>query len=932
MPSIEEVSIKNNVGEQAGNLLATKLKVPIMRLSLVRRARLTDKLIKGMTKYLTLVVAPAGYGKTTLLGEWLATTKGMNWQVAWVSLNSHDNDIARFWAYVVSALQQINPALQYSVHDLFSGDCNMVDCMQLNPLINEIAEIPHQFSLVLDDYHEIKNPQIHEALGYFINHLPENCHLILSSRILPPLPISRLRARGQLEEITSVDLSFTIDETEAFLTHVMNVGVQENQIISIQELTEGWIAGLQLAALSLQGKTESPSLFSSGNFDNRYILEFMTEEVLNCQDADTKDFLLKTSILDELSPPLCDALLGRNDSWEMLNYLEEANLFISPLDEPRYWYRYHQLFSELLIQQLQRVYPDEIASLHLAASRWFQQNNFPDKAVPHAIKAGETELAADIVEDYALQTIIQLSANDLIHWFDHLPQEIVQRRPSLLVYYTLANLIIGKVENLEEHLDKAEKYLENIEFEAVSAEEATRLRRYIDAVRVATMCTQGDYSSGIPSSQEVLDTLHPEDYFFLGLIEHYLAYAYQAAGRISDGIAAQSRACQNALFHGFHKEYVVSQSEKARFYRVQGKLRAAASTYQQIIDYCYQNSITSDTRLFSTVGLAGIYMEWDQLDKAEQLLGKIIANYPSSRNGMQEWFYAIYALMTISRFYIYQKKFEQAASFIHQAVQLSQVYYSIPNLYLDVMLAQVELWLAQGDIQTAINWASKRELQAMQQAQATPVSERLALAQVYLVSEDNKKANSLLGALVRELEDKEYGMYFLKALILKAVAQWKLGQQQPAVRTILQAVSLAEPERILRTFLDQGEPMRTLLVYVQNLPKKDLVKERELANFTFIDRLLTHFEDAAPKKMSKNKNGADKLSGEIILPLIEPLSDRELEVVALLAQGLSAGDVAKELVISVNTVKAHIKNIYQKLDVHTRKDAIERVVSLQLLV
>ncbi|MCB2180318.1 LuxR C-terminal-related transcriptional regulator [bacterium] len=932
MSTAKEMPTHHDVVKQTGDLLATKLTVPIMRVSLVRRTRLTDKIIKGMHQRMTLIVAPAGYGKTTLLGEWLATISGTNWKVAWISLDSHD-DLPRFWSYVVASLQKIYPTLQFGLHDLYSGECDLQDCMQLNPLINEIAEIPFHFSLVLDDYHEITDEAIHKSLGYFINNLPENCHLILASRIMPPLPISRLRARGWLEEVMAQELSFTLDEAEAFLSHVMNLGIPGDKIISLFKMTEGWIAGLKLAALSLQGQDQTKNIFTLDEFNSRYILDFMTEEVLSHQDAATKDFLLKTSILDELSPSLCDALLGRDDSWKMLQFLEEANLFITPMDEIGQWYRYHQLFSDLLSMQLSRRYGEEIPGLHLAACDWFQKNNFPEKAVPHALKAGENSMAADIVEAYALQTIVQLNVVDLIRWMDHLPKVIVQNRPRLLIYYALAKLILGRAGDLEEYLDKAEDFLKNINSEVLPPEEAARLQRYIGAIRVASVCTKGDFSLGIRSSQEVLDNLLPEDYFFLGLIEHDLAYAYQAAGRFSEGIAAQERACQNALTHGFNREYVLSQSEKARFYRVKGKLRAAKSAYQDAINYALNNRVSIDLHIFPITGLARIYLEWNQFDEVEELLDTTVIDYFRLPNGAPDWFYSIDALLVLARYFRYKKEYGEAARFIQMADKLSRTYQFIPNLFFDVRLAQVELWLDQGDIQAAVNWASRRELQALEQAQPTPLLEKLGLAQVYIAGDDNKKAVSLLTSIVRELEEGEHSEYLLKALILKSIAQWKQGATKPATRAVIRALSMAEPEGIVRSFLDQGQVMQEILEAVEKILDRDSSKERETPDLpAFVHFLIGHFNQSPTTPVGKIRVEPHKMMNEIISPLVEPLSDREREVMILLAQGCSAGDVAKELIISVNTAKAHIKNIYQKLDVHSRKEAIDRAIALQLIV
>jgi LuxR family maltose regulon positive regulatory protein len=883
-----------------------------------------------MQRRVTLVVAPAGYGKTTLLGEWLATIVAANWLITWVSLDTYDNDPLRFWSYVVAALQIVHTSLQYNVQEILRGQCNPTDCTQLNPLINEISDIPFHFSLILDDYHEIRDQAIHRGLTYFIDHMPENCHLILASRVPPPLPLSRLRARGQLVEISAKDLSFTLEETETFLSLVMDLDISSDEIASLADITEGWIAGLQLAAISLQGRQDSQVFIDNFVGSQRHILDYLAEEVLNRQEESTKDFLLKTSILNELSAPLCDAILGHKYSWKMLNYLEKSNLFIFPLDEHRYWYRYHALFADLLRIQLDRSEPDLAPRLHLAACHWLKENGYPDKAVFHALAAGETELAADIVESCALRAIIQMDLATVFQWFKRLPEGIVKMRPRLMVYYSLANLIIGNTEDLEEHLRAVEENLQQIQNDQIPKVEIARLQRYVTAIRAAASFTKGDSSQSIQTSQQVLENLLPEDYFFLGLIEHYLAYAYQTAGKLSEGAEAQQRACQNALDHKFHKEFVISQSEKARFYRLQGRLRAAAEVYRQALDYIDEHRVDVDVRIIPLTGLADIFREWNQISAADKLLIEPINYFLHTRATTFEWFYAIDAYLAVARNQVLHGEFDEAAKCSHKAMQLAQIYQYIPNLSSEASAFQVQLWLAQGDLQSAVSWIRRKELEAREQSKVFTVIERIAMGWVYLAMDQADKVGFIASDLLAELEGSELGKHLLEALILQALAQWQKGLRTPAVETLNRALSMAEPEGRIRSFIDHGAAMRALLSYRLASFREEPISGEPQPLHAYLLQLLGQFRSKIGEEVIQFERPPRAVSA-ILSPLVKDLSDRELEVLILLCQGNSAGDVAKDLVISVNTAKAHIKNIYQKLNVHSRKEAVERAIYLHLL-
>ncbi len=910
---------------QPVQLLATKLSIQAPRSNIVCRERLTELLREGMQRRLTLITAPAGYGKTTLVQEWLTLLPSSGWPVGCISLDEYDNDLLRFWSYVVAALRRIYPPLQFNLRELWRGHCSDEDCTQLNPLMNEIAKIPHSFSLVLDDYHEIKNDAIHRSMDYLVEHLPANCHLVIVSRTVPPLPLSRLRARGQLAEISALDLCFTLDETQAFFSSVMNLDIPWDQVVSLKEITEGWIAGLKLSALSLQGQRDAKKFIASFSGSYGHILEYLTDEVLNQQDEATKDFLLKTSILDELSAPLCNAILSIKDSQQRLDQLVLANLFIVPLDDQQYWYRYHALFSEMLRERLSQLEPEAATHLHLAACQWLQENGYPEKSVLHALAGGETELAADIVEACALKAIINIDLTTVFGWFNRLPERIMKVRPRLVVYLALTNLMFGKADDFGDLLDPVEVGLQQDRYEHIPQEEKARLQRYIRAVRAAAACTQGE---GIGSARQALECLLPEDFFFLGLIEHYLAYAYLAAGKLDLGIQALERACQNALSHQFHKEFVLSQSEKAHFYRMRGQLQAASDAYRWAMKYAGKHILEMDVRIIPQSGLADTLRELNQIQEADRLLAEPTDFILSSWHMPLDWVYSIDVCLAVARNLILHAKFAQAGTCIQRARQLAQVYHFIDYLA-EARAVHVELWLAEGNLEQALHWLKQKELEAQNPAvEISPIVQE-AMARIYLATQQPDKASLILANLLTTLEGSERGDILLDALILQAQTQWQQKQAALAVETLDRAIEMAEPEGQLRAFIDRGETMKELIVYRLGLFERRAGRAKRDLKKAYLEKLLVQYGHKVDGKKAAQKAGQEKKL--ILSPLVEPLSERELEVLNLLMKGLSSGEIARELVISVNTAKAHIKSIYQKLDVHSRQEAVDMAISLHLL-
>lgn len=903
-----------------------------MRSILVHRARLTDILWTGMQHRVTVVVAPAGYGKTTLLGDWLSTLSVRNWPVAWVSLDGYDNDPLRFWKYIVAALRMIKPSLHFKDPAILFGNCDPNNCTLLDPLINEIGDIQQHFTLVLDDYHAINNEPIHDSLAYFIEYLPENCHLILASRVLPPVHLSRLRARGQLVEVSVHDLLFTVDEAKAFFSQVMKLDLPWEQLETFLAMTEGWIAGLQLAALSLQGRrnTLGSALDLRGTPSN--ILDYLTEEVLVYQNDDIKDFLINTSVLEELSASLCDAILGTNNSREILATLEQKNLFIVPLDNQRLWYRYHALFAELLRVQLRRSRPGQAHRLHLAAYHWLIENGYPEKAVSHALAAGENNLAAETIERCALQAIIRMDLTTVLQWFNLLPQVEIAKRLRLVVYYALTYLMIGNMEKYETQLKTVEQNLDDLSDGEMSIEEIARLRRYVRALRAAAACMRGDFSLGLSSSQQVLDILLPEDFFFYGMVEHYMAYAYMSAGRLAEGAAALERACQNALRNNIHQEFVLSMCERARFFRLQGRLNDAARASRLALEYTKDHEVGGDIRICPMAGLADIMREWNLTQEADDLLSEPIRflTYSSEKN--TDWFFLIDVWLIVAKNRIIHGAYEEADKYIQKARICADTFQFSPEHYSEITALQVRLWLANDDLKSAENWLKRKQHRTEEHTQWTEAMnvEQIAAARVLLAIDQPKQAEQILEMALANIDDGKQADYVLTAYIFKALALWHQSRCEDASVTLLHALALAEQENRLRSFIDEGESMKAMLSYLFDDPKASkLLRAKKVGSFS--KQLLRHFNglaDNGNKESGKNHRGMEDLD----FSTVENLSDREEQVLNLLSLGYSSSDISQHLIISVNTSKAHIKNIYRKLDVHSRREAIEKAMELNLLV
>ena len=889
-------------------LLTTKLYVPPPRPNSVLRTRLIERLDAGLRLgcKLTLISAPAGFGKTTLLGAWVT---GSDRPVAWLSLDEGDNDPVRFLTYLAAALQTVG--VQVGGETAATEAC-------LTALVNQAGGVD-PFTLVLDDYHFITAQPVHDALSFLLDYLPETIHLAIATRADPPLPIARLRGRGQLTELRLADLRFTPDEAAQFLEQAMGLTLGADDVVALSSRTEGWIAGLQMAALSLQGEDDVSRFVATFTGSNRYVLDYLLEEVLRREPEQMQTFLLQTSILDRLRAPLCDAVLESGESanrriaasQSTLEYLEHANLFIVPLDDRREWYRYHRLFADLLRRRLHQMYPDRLPGLHHRASEWFERNGLLPEAIDHALAAEEVERAADLIEANAEAALMRGEVATFLRWVDALPDGLVRARPALSVLYAWMLLWQGQsLKLIESLLRDAEK-----EDERVSGR-ATALRGLIAGLRGQTERT-------VELCSLALEQL-PEEDRFVRPLALWLLRAIELAGsegkadmQALDDVLRMSQSAGNVMLS------VMITCNRAEILMRQGQPHEAAAAYQKAIELATdaqgQRMPIAGQAL---VGLGELSREWGDLDAAERYLveGIELAEQWTEVGPLE-------AYIALARVRWAQGNMESAWDALQKAQELA-VQYDVTDLDdLSVAMFRAWMWISQGNLEPAQRWAEGRDLFEYID---TPLQEDardsydlrmrkyelLVLARLLIAQQRPGETLKLLEPLIPVAEWRGRPGMLVEIHALRALAYHAQGNLDQALDALGCALSLAEPKGYVGIFTGEGEPMRALL--------------REAARrgvaVKYAGRLLAAFSgygsQVSDSRMSPN------LQPET---LPEPLSGRELEVLQLLDTHLSSTEIAEQLCISANTVRYHIKNIYGKLGVHSRSDAVQRAQELRLL-
>jgi ATP/maltotriose-dependent transcriptional regulator MalT len=894
-------------------LLATKLYIPKWRSGLVSRPRLVEQLHRGAERKLTLVTAPAGFGKTTLLAEWLAATPAGEASAGWVSLDQGDNDPGLFWAYVIAALQRVRPGIGANALALLESARPPAIESVLATLINDIAEDGHDIALVLDDVHVIDAQPIHEAIAFFVDHLPPNLLLVLASRSDPVLPLSRLRARGELTELRAADLRFRPDEAAAFLNEMMGLDLSAGDVTALEARTEGWIAGLQLAALSMRGRADVSDFIAAFAGDDRYIVDYLVEEVLQRQPETMRDFLLQTSILERLSGPLCDAVTGRDDSRMVLERLERGNLFLVPLDSRRHWYRYHHLFADVLRAHLGEELPDQPAALHRRASEWYEQTGSPADAIRHAFAAGDFGRAANLVELTATAMRRSRQEATLLGWLRMLPDEVFQCRPVLSAVYGGVLLSNGLFEGVEPLFLNAERWLEVVagvggQADAVSAgmivvdqEEFRRLPALIAVHRAGYALAQGDLARAVRFARHVLDMTPGDEHFYRGAAEAILGLASWTNGDLETAHQSYAEGMASLQRAGYITDSIGGISSLADIRVAQGRLHEAMETYRRTLQRATENSATvlrgtADLH----VGMSEIYREWNDLDAARQHvlrsteLGEA-AGFPQFPH---RWRLALARIREV------EGDLDGALDLLDEA---ERVYVS--DFHPDVRpiaAMKVRIWLLQGRLPEAWAWVRERRLSADDDLSYLREFEHITLARVLIATYQKERDVSVLrqamGLLDRLLEAAESGGRMgsvIEILLLESLAHEAGVDGSGALVPLERALALAEPEGYVRTFVDEGPPMADLL---------KAATRRGIAP-GYAHKLLAAF-------------GSADVRVPVIQDMLDPLSERELDVLRLLGTDLTGPEIANELMVSLNTMRTHTKNIYAKLGVTSRRAAV----------
>ena len=885
--------------------------MPRGRVSLVSRNRLTERLRRGLAGPLTLVSAPPGYGKTTLVSE---SVSAIQQPVAWLSLDEGDSDPVRFGTYVVAALQTLQPGLGEEALALFHSPQPPPLETALAPLINEISAVLPDFVFVLDDYHVISAQVIHTGLAFLLEHLPSQMHFVIASRADLPLPLGRLRVRGQLTELRADDLRFTPEEAASFL-ELVGLQLDPGDVAALEARTEGWIAGLQLASLSMQGRDDAHEFVAAFAGSNRYILDYLTEEVLKRQPEPIQAFLLQTCILERLSGALCAAVTGQPESQALLEALDRANMFVTPLDDRRGWFRYHQLFADLLRFRLQQNQPELAVQLHNRAAVWLQQNGLLAEAVPHALQAQAFDLAADLIDAQAEGLLVRGETATLGLWGRALPDAVQAAHPPLSLYVASALLIGGDMEAGQRLLDLAEAALSRPDA-GLLTNDLRRLQGRADAIRSVLVVAQGDLNLAIELSRRALERLPGDDRLWRNVASIGLANSYRtmgkidAAGRIYADIAAASEASGDyytALLGAFAQGGTLEEA---------GRLRQAQAVYQRSLQLA-QRQIPGPAEGLALVGLAGLSYEWNELEAARRQTEAALELGHRGRiadiltNGY----------VTLARLQQAQGVEADAQNTVDQLVQLANTA-GLPAQLAATRAFQAYLWLQQGNLAAAAEWARGY------QAPPYPLHsnyefEAQVLARALLALDRRDEALTLIWKLRADAQTIGRQQSVIEFWKLEAITHDARGDGQAALAALEQALILAEPEGYVRSFVDEGDALRLLLVEFARGTRGAQVAP-QIASYA--GKLLAAFPASARQArapVEAEASGAQALA--------DPLSDRELEVLRLIAANRSNQEIAETLIVSVNTVKTHINRLYVKLGAHNRLEAVERAQELHLL-
>ncbi len=917
-------------------ILRTKLYIPQPRPNIIPRTHLYHRIDEAIQSnhHLILVSAPAGFGKSTLLGHWASESA---FPVVWYSLDEGDNDRTRFLTYLITSLQRLDPEIGKSAFSLVQSPQSPPIEEILTSLLNDLVDYKGRIPIILDDYHLIILPEVHDVIEYLLEHVPASVHLIIATRSDPPFAMARMRSRNLLTELTEFDLRFREDETTTYLNHIMGLGLTEEQVEALEQQTEGWIAGLQMVALSMQSHESASQFIQSLSGTHRHILDYLVEEVLAHQDPFIREFLLKTSILDQLCGPLCEHVLGTDflsregesgvkanlsplssgSGQSLLQQLDMQNLFIVPLDDERRWYRYHRLFSELLQTLLVKEYPELVPELHFRASQWFEQNSLLNDAVRHALTSGNHTHAAQLIGQHALALVYQGNLSTLALWLDALPVAVKQNHPWLNIAHAWALTFAGQLDQVAVLIRAAEESLDTVKDRV----DRQRLSGIIDALRAYLLALRGSMPLAAEFAREALKFLPDDDVKLRGFSAMLLATVLRWNGDFNAAIEAYEDAIAINQSARDFTVLVESLCDLAELEALQGKLDRSMETCKRAMDVGTQYLASFGARLpsygYAHIRMSAIFRERNDLQQARVFAHDGLAI-------LEDWGQADLLL----RVYLELARVLQACGEGKDALRALQDTLPLARDLSPWHLARVNALLAtislqQGDRQQASYFAGQLDEMLDGALEFQNLEIYLALARIKLAAlqVDTKDKNlkrdllSLLGSLKEMVERSGADAYLIEIQLLNALTHQTMGNIEQALHPLKQALELGQMHGFQRIFLDECE---TLVPLLQELRQQDSSLKGD-----YLDRLIFACQqtDVDRALLVQHPSGL----------VIESLSEREIEVLRYLSTHLTSNEIADNLYIAASTVRSHIKNIYTKLGVHSRKEAVTRAQELDLI-
>jgi LuxR family transcriptional regulator, maltose regulon positive regulatory protein len=905
---------------ERGELLATKVTIPPIRSGWLARSRLVDALNEAMERELILVCTPAGFGKTTTLADWAQSTK---WPVAWLCLDTDDSDPVRFWRYVVAALDRAGASVGDRILPLVGGSSAVSSRGLITALVNELEGLPDEFALVLDDYHLIESRSIHEELTYLLSHAPPQLHLIVSTRSDPPLPLARLRARDKLAELRTADLRFTPEESAAFLREVWGLDLPPEALAALETRTEGWAVGLQLAALSLRQRPDPDAFLAAFTGSHRYVLDYLSEEVLEQQPDSVRTFLLQNSILERLSGPLCDAVTGRSDGQAKLEELERANLFLVPLDDQRRWYRFHNLFGDLLRVRLQRGEVGPVSELHRRAAAWFDEHGLIDEAIRHASASEDGFWAAQLVEGHLNEILRRGEGVVLERWLSMLPDDVVRSSPALCLARGLIRLHIGELDPVERLVEEAERTFvhapERRELEVPTEGGMVReVPAAVSLLRAEIAAARGKADEAAEHARSALVHMDEEEYGPRFWARWLLSCADWTAGRLKAAergfteLLAEGRAVP-AAYPLMSSCYALGQVQRAR-----GKLGGALRTYRDGLRFATEGARTSTFHAAEAhIGLAQVLYERNQLQDALQHVREGI----EWSRPVVEFHLPSVGLVTLAWIRQAMGETDGALETMNEADD-TESSTDIASLANPAPAERARLLLLQGRPREAARWAEERGLTEQDEVSYSGERDYLVLARVLLASGDPHRALEILERLDALAESQARKGSLIQIRAVRSQALQSVGDHRGALALLADTLALARPEGYVRVFADQGAPMAALLQSLVRAAHRTRDAAMPSRTRRHLNLVVRAFGPAVreTEKVVRVGNGP-----------VEPLTDRELEVLRLIAAGRKNREIAQDLVVTLDTAKKHVSHIFSKLGAANRAEAVTLARDLGLI-